>query len=204
VSELLARSPKKNKAAGTFNLDRKVVWADISPSQRNRNSPSCHNKCHWKERKGWASQCFEFNNCCRVKFYIYRYWEEGKGQSKSTKISICHAKISQDTAAAKKASNADSSKASSSAAAAGSGSDIVGQLESELSSLGLNLGGLRLRSIPVLEARKKKNGTAVAGVAAVSKIHLHSIKFKDIQLCRLRRLTELSGFWNCDGRQEGR
>jgi hypothetical protein len=61
-------------------------------------------------------------------------------------------------------------KASSTAAAASSGgaSGILSELESELAGLGLNLGGLGLRSVPVLEARKKKNGTAVAGAAAVS------------------------------------
>jgi hypothetical protein len=43
----------------------------------------------------------------------------------------------------------------------------VGELESELAKLG---GGLGLRNLPVLEARKgkKKNGTAVASGAAVS------------------------------------
>jgi hypothetical protein len=51
------------------------------------------------------------------------------------------------------------------------GSDFAGQLESELAKLG----GLGLRNLPVLEARKgkKKNGTAVASGAAVSRFHQH-------------------------------
>lgn len=72
--------------------------------------------------------------------------------------------ISQGTGAGKK---------SSSAAAGSSSSDIVSTLETELSSLGINLGSLGLRSLPVLEARKgkKKNGTEVASGAAVSRRH---------------------------------
>jgi hypothetical protein len=56
--------------------------------------------------------------------------------------------------------------------AVGSGSNVVGQLEAELAKLG---GGLGLRNLPVLEARKakKKNGTAVASGAAVSRFHQH-------------------------------
>jgi hypothetical protein len=64
----------------------------------------------------------------------------------------------QGTAAAKK---------QPSTAASSSGSNIVSELEAELASLGLNL-----RTLPVLEARKKKNGTSVAGVAAVSRYHM--------------------------------
>jgi hypothetical protein len=69
--------------------------------------------------------------------------------------------VYQGTAAAKKAS-------STAAASSGGASGILSELESELAGLGLNLGGLGLRSVPVLEARKKKNGTAIAGAAAVS------------------------------------
>jgi hypothetical protein len=70
--------------------------------------------------------------------------------------------VDQGTVAAKKGS-------STAASSSGGGAlNIVGELEAELASLGLNLGGLKHRSIPVLEARKKKNGTAVAGAAAVS------------------------------------
>jgi hypothetical protein len=69
--------------------------------------------------------------------------------------------VYQGTAAAKNPS-------STAAASSGGASGILSELESELAGLGLNLGGLGLRSAPVLEARKKKNGTAVAGAAAVS------------------------------------
>jgi hypothetical protein len=85
------------------------------------------------------------------------------------KRSLCfHADIFQGTGAGKKAS---------SGAAASSGSDVVSELETELASLGINLGSLGLRDLPVLEARKgkKKNGTAVASGAAVSKPHFHRV-----------------------------
>jgi hypothetical protein len=74
--------------------------------------------------------------------------------------------IYQGTGAAKKGS-------SNAAASSGAGSDIVSELEAELSSLGIDLGSLGLRDLPILETRKgkKKNGTAVAAGAAVSRLY---------------------------------
>ncbi|KAH8809867.1 hypothetical protein F5882DRAFT_98032 [Hyaloscypha sp. PMI_1271] len=131
VSEVFARSPKKNKAAA--NETATALAASTSATGKKGKAP-----------KG--------------------------GKASASNSTIAAGSNSTSTATGKKAKGTAAAKKASSTAAASSGgaSGILSELESELAGLGINLGGLGLRSVPVLEARKKKNGTAVAGAAAVS------------------------------------
>jgi hypothetical protein len=77
----------------------------------------------------------------------------------------------QTSGDAKKGANANGN---SNADPATSNSNEAAQLNNIIEGLtGINLGGLGLRDLPVLEARKgkKKNGTAAATAAAVSIFH---------------------------------
>jgi hypothetical protein len=103
---------------------------------------------------------------------------------KSNKKYISSFNIHQGTETAKKASGKSASASSSS-------SDVAEEIETEIESLTeVNLGSLGLRSLPVLEARKrKKNGTEVATGAVVSEPYQH-------RACCLPRIVNPARIWN--------
>ncbi|PMD23038.1 hypothetical protein NA56DRAFT_85263 [Hyaloscypha hepaticicola] len=152
ATEVFARSPEKEKAA------KEAATDDAASTSATGKKSKAGKGSHASAANSTALNSTALNSTALNSTAL------NSTALNSTALNSTGAAVSSSTSTAtpKKAKGAANPKKGSAV-----GSDVAGQLESELAKLG---GGLGLRNLPVLEARKgkKKNSTAVASGAAAA------------------------------------